>query len=301
MPTRRFRFIVFSSFRPLASKRAREIYTKILLRLTSYLQYLHFWLCIRPPCRHPSLYVTVCTITLRTFLTRSACAALSALLLLAGEFSLGAQLLQPKEPMPSFEVATIKPWRPSTVVSPVGAGRPPKEVPVGAAAPVGDRVHFIGQIELLIEAAYGLPFSSGDRILGGPDWIRSESDRYEVTGKIDDAHYATIQKTSPAQRQEQVSLMEQSLLTDRFKFSAHIETREMPGYVLVVAKGGSKLDRAQGDAKSQMSFVRNGQENELRATAVSVEELAQSPGLPGGSIPITTTSRRRRKAIRVRL
>lgn len=207
--------------------------------------------------------------------------AFSALLLLIGEFSLDAQLLQPKEPMPSFEVETIKPWKPPAI-APVGAGAPQKvvkEALVGAVAPVSDRIHFLGQIELLIEAAYGRPFSSDNRILGGPDWIRNESDRHEVTGKLDDPLYAAIQKMSPVQQQEQVSLMEQSLLANRFKFRAHIETKEMPRYALVVAKGGNKLERAQADAKSQMSFVRNGQENELRATAVSVEELAQSPFL----------------------
>jgi len=214
----------------------------------------------------------------RTFGARSAGAAL-ALLLLAGVYSLGAQLLQPKEPVPSFEVASIKPWRPSSVMSPVGSGSPQrvKVVPTGAAPPVGERVHFIGQAELLILAAYGLPFSSSNRIVGGPDWIRSESDRYEVMGKIDDAHYAAIRRMSPAQQQEQVSLMEQALLIDRFKFRAHIENREMPRYALVVAKGGSKLERAHDDDKSQLSFVRNGQESELRATGVSVEELARSP------------------------
>jgi len=162
--------------------------------------------------------------------------------------------------------------------------------PVGAAPPIGDRVHFIGQIELLIEAAYGLPFSSGVRILGGPDWIRNESDRYEVTGKIEDANFAAIRKMSSAQQQEQVSLMEQSLLADRFKFKAHIETREMPEYALVIAKGGSKLERAQADATSQLSFVRNGQENEIRATAVSVDELARSPFLRTDKRQIVNTT-----------
>lgn len=217
-----------------------------------------------------------------TFSARSARVALPALLLLVGEFSLGAQLLQPKEPMPSFEVATIKLWKPSIVISPEGAGSPQKvaeEVPVGAAAPVADRVHFIGEIELLIEAAYGLPFSSNDRVLGGPDWIRTTSDRYEVIGKIDDAHYAAIQKMSAAQQHEQVSRMEQSLLANRFKFRAHIETREMPRYALVGAKGGSKLEQAQGDAKSRLSLVPSGYGSELRAPAVSVGELAQSPFL----------------------
>jgi uncharacterized protein (TIGR03435 family) len=213
---------------------------------------------------------------------KTAGVALAALLPFVTEFSLDAQLLLRKEPMPSFEVATIKPWKQPVISPPVGAGAPQKATkvaPVGAVAPVGERIDFIGQIESLIEAAYGLPFSSDNRILGGPDWIRNESDHYEVTGKIDDALYAAIQMMSPVQQQEQVSWMEQTLLADRFKLRAHIETREMPRYALVVTKGGSKLERAQGDAKSQLSFVRNGQENELRATAVSVEELAQSPFL----------------------
>jgi bla regulator protein blaR1 len=60
---------------------------------------------------------------------------------------------------------------------------------------------------------------------------------------------------------------------------AHIEDREMPRYALEVAKGGDKLERAHEDDKSQLSFVQNGQENQLRATAVSVEELARSPFL----------------------
>jgi uncharacterized protein (TIGR03435 family) len=178
--------------------------------------------------------------------------------------------------MPSFEAATIKPWSPPAVVSPQ---RPVKLVPMGGPAPVTDRVHFIGQIELLIEAAYGLPISSENGILGGPDWVRSESDRYEVTAKIDDAQYAAISKMTIAGQQEQVSLMEQSLLADRLKFKAHIETRQMPGYALLVAKGGSKLAPAQDGAKTQLSLARNGRENDLSATAVSIEELARSPFL----------------------
>ena len=210
-------------------------------------------------------------------------AGLSMLLILPGEFSLPAQLVQPKEPMPSFEVVTIRAWRPNPVPAPTGGGGPQKvpvkEAPVGAFAPISDRVHFIGEIELLIENAYGLPFSSDDRILGGPDWMRSTSDRYEVTAKIDGAQLAAIQKMSPAQQHEQVALMEQTLLADRFKLRAHIETRERPKYALVAAKGGSKLKAPEGDAKSRMALVPDGQANELRATAVSMEELAQSPFL----------------------
>jgi uncharacterized protein (TIGR03435 family) len=46
-------------------------------------------------------------------------------------------------------------------------------------------------------------------------------------------------------RREQMLLMAQSLLAERFKRAAHVETREMPIYDLVVAKGGPKLTVAK--------------------------------------------------------
>jgi uncharacterized protein (TIGR03435 family) len=205
--------------------------------------------------------------------TMSAGSLLAALLMTG--FTLPAQMLHPKDPIPSFEVATIKPWKPP---APTGNPPPVKYVPVGTPAPVSDRVGFIGEIELLIEAAYSLPISSSNRILGGPSWIRDQSERYQITAKIAAGDYAAIQKMSPVEQKRQVSWMQQSLLADRFKFGAHIETRQIPRYALVVASGGSKLEQAPGDA-SLMSLAQVGQHVELRATAVSAEELAQSPFL----------------------
>jgi uncharacterized protein (TIGR03435 family) len=51
---------------------------------------------------------------------------------------------------------------------------------------------------------------------------------------------------TPSQQREQVALMEQSLLADRFKLKVHFETVEMPVYGLVIAKYGAKLDRPRG-------------------------------------------------------
>ena len=216
------------------------------------------------------------------FAARSAGVARSALFLLVAGFSLRAQLLQPKEPMPSFEVATIRPWSPSTVIPPVGAGRPQKvmkEAPVGAAAPVGDRVQFIGQIELLIEAAYGLPFSSNNRILGGPEWIRSESDRYEVIAKIDDAHYAAIQKMSlrtaagtgllDGAISACGSLQIQSAHRDQGDAKVCSDRRE----------GWKQIGAGSRRCEEPIVVRPKWTENELKATAVSVEELARSPFL----------------------
>src|SRR5262245_14837795 len=56
--------------------------------------------------------------------------------------------------------------------------------------------------------------------------------------------------TAPVQeRNQQLRLMMQSLLADRFKLVLHREQREIPVYALVVAPGGTKLQPALADRK----------------------------------------------------
>ena len=72
------------------------------------------------------------------------------------------------------------------------------------------------------------------QVQGGPTWI--ESERYSISAKAESA----------TTRQLMASVMLQQILKDRFKLKAHFETREVPGYVLTVAKGGAKLQPFQG-------------------------------------------------------
>ncbi len=67
------------------------------------------------------------------------------------------------------------------------------------------------------------------QILGGSSWMAA--DRFDVEAKTDDqkADYAHLR------------LMLQSLLEDRFKVRLHRDTKELPIYSLVVAKGGPKI------------------------------------------------------------
>jgi len=51
-----------------------------------------------------------------------------------------------------------------------------------------------------------------------------------------------LQRCSPLR--EQVQLMVQSMLQDRFQLKPHFETRELPVYDLVVGKDGSKIKRS---------------------------------------------------------
>lgn len=67
------------------------------------------------------------------------------------------------------------------------------------------------------------------QISGGPGWI--DSDRFDVEGKADDLNASF----------EQLRLMLQSLLEDRFQLKLHRETREASVYTLVVAKDGPRI------------------------------------------------------------
>jgi uncharacterized protein (TIGR03435 family) len=92
-----------------------------------------------------------------------------------------------------------------------------------------------------------------------------------------------MQKTTPAQQREQVDLMEQSLLADRFKLKVNFDTREMPVYALVIAKGGTKLTPSKdGESSKLFSLPDNHQQNEMTANAVTLDQFAHSPLWGGG-------------------
>jgi len=195
------------------------------------------------------------------------------------------QILHATGDRPSFEVATIKPWKrppppPSDITIPV---KVMKMAPVGADGPPADRLDMILPISILITSAYNLPVGSESRIIGGPDWLRQDIDQFEIQAKIEDSDYAAMQKMTPPQQREQVALMEQSLLADRFTLKVHFETREMPVYALVVAKGGPKLTAAKNDESSRISTLGNQQGSEMTAVAVTLGQFAVSPLLTGAA------------------
>ena len=124
---------------------------------------------------------------------------------------------------PAFEAASIKPNKsgsPLLMMQPQPGGR-------FAATNV--------TLGMLIRNAYQLP---AFRILGGSNWM--ESDRFDVAAKATD---------DPPQ--EQIRLMLQKLLAERFKLSVHNETRQQPVFELVVARRdgrrGPQLRRTQVD------------------------------------------------------
>lgn len=96
-----------------------------------------------------------------------------------------------------------------------------------AIQPGGRFISTNATVRLLIQNAYQL---RRFEVLGGPSWIDSEG--YDI-----DARPAAGGEITRAQTWE----MLQSLLEERFALRTHLETRELPLYVLEVEKSGPKL------------------------------------------------------------
>jgi uncharacterized protein (TIGR03435 family) len=123
-------------------------------------------------------------------------------------------------------------------------------------------------LENMITTAYGLVMP--DQISGLPGW--AHSDTFDVEAKMDEDTAAAM-KALPKPDFKRVYLsMMQSLLADRFQLKVHHETRELPVYNLVIAKGGSKLREAATDDKGWMSMS----SKQMSATAVDIHSLTFS-------------------------
>lgn len=151
----------------------------------------------------------------------------AALLLLAAAYGLFAQ----SGARPAFQVASVK-------RGPVYADDPTHH-PMGGGYQPGGRLHMVNMPLIdLIQFAYAdhdsphwLPLPRY-LVVGGPAW--ADTDGYDIDAKPE----------SPVDP-KQMWLMTQTLLADRFKLVLHRETRQLPVYVLQVAKGGPKLPPAK--------------------------------------------------------
>jgi bla regulator protein blaR1 len=158
-----------------------------------------------------------------------------------------AQILHAPAPLPSYEVATIKPW------DGTGYGLP---------------------LRNYIASAFGLNPSAVTRLIG-PDWINRKS--FVIRGKVPDSVQEAMKKMPPEERYKETRLMQQSLLAERFKLKVHFETHELPVFELMPAKGGSNLKEFAPDAQpqsSQWSMGPRGQMNQMRGISVSISMIA---------------------------
>jgi uncharacterized protein (TIGR03435 family) len=102
-------------------------------------------------------------------------------------------------------------------------------------------------VRALIMDAFGL---QPQQLIGEPDWMPSA--RYDITAQTS----ADLVPTEPG-TVGQAQLMMQRLLADRFRLAVHTERRELPIYVLTVARSdrrlGPRLRTAALDCQALMS------------------------------------------------
>jgi uncharacterized protein (TIGR03435 family) len=128
--------------------------------------------------------------------------------------------MMPASAKPEFTVATIRPSRP--------------DAPRGGYGFRGQDVTTTNvTVNWLIKLAYNV---HARQISGGPAWLDSE--KYDIIGRPD----------TPGQpSRDQMKLMVQKLLADRFQLKFHTEKRELPVYAMVVLKTGAKITVSAGD------------------------------------------------------
>jgi uncharacterized protein (TIGR03435 family) len=145
---------------------------------------------------------------------------------------LTTELTHAQMPSPSFEVATIKPAAPS----------PDGHTHINY--PPGDRFSATNITLLtLMQWAYGMPER---QILEGPSWLSST--RFDIQAEADIGE--KMKSLNSEQGNELKRRMVQALLVERFQLKLHTESRTLPAYDLVVAKGGTKLQLSQSNGKS---------------------------------------------------
>lgn len=150
---------------------------------------------------------------------------------------------------PAFEVASIKP------------GNPDSRMLRSAITPGGNLRAENVTVRTLMEDAYRmLPF----QLSGGPGWI-------------DDDHFEILAKGDPAATADQVRLMLQVLLEDRFRLVLRRETKEQT-ISRLTAKGEPKLSKPAENARAGFTTTtqRDGTVNHVSFKATSMAGLANS-------------------------
>jgi uncharacterized protein (TIGR03435 family) len=176
------------------------------------------------------------------------------------------------EPVPSFEVASVRENKSGERTGPYFRFEGSQFVVVN------------NNLLTIIRTAWRLP---PEQVLGGPDWVRSERERFDILAKAPDGS-----------ARPQMDQMVRALLAERFKLKTHPATRDVPMYALVMArpdrKRGPQLSESSVDCNSSRAAANRGERGELppamngRPSCV----LQSSPGsIRGGGVQIADFAR----------
>jgi len=155
---------------------------------------------------------------------------------------------------PEFEVASVKPNRSGEIGSNFNRR-------------AGGGIEAINvSLKDLILFAYDI---REQQLAGGPAWL--DKVRYDVVAKPKENDNPAGARRSFEEDFRQIRLKMRSLLADRFQLAVHNETRSLPIYALVVAKGGPHLTAST----SQWLTIHN-QKGRVECKKVTMKEFAEN-------------------------
>jgi uncharacterized protein (TIGR03435 family) len=132
-----------------------------------------------------------------------------------------AILAQATAPQPAFETATVTPNS------------------SGSASSKTDWDNgLVRSTNVSLRRYIASAYDVDDDQISGPDWLGT-------------ARFDLVAKAAAPVEDQQIMAMLRTLLAERFQLALHRETREMRGYALIMAQGGSKLRRAAPDGNSR--------------------------------------------------
>jgi uncharacterized protein (TIGR03435 family) len=185
---------------------------------------------------------------------------------------------------PEFEVASVK-----RVATKDGA--PLLHLPEHVAAEMGfaggpgskdpGRIDYSKvTLKMLLVRAYNLKPSQ----ISGPGWL--ETEQYTIAAKL-----------PPGTNADQLRLMLQKLLTERFQISLHREVKERPVYRLTVAKNGPKLKPPEeppqfgNDAERSEALKKQMEQNQARMIALMAASKGRRSSTRSFGLRSATTER----------
>jgi uncharacterized protein (TIGR03435 family) len=136
---------------------------------------------------------------------------------------------------PAFEVASVKPSNPNPDPS-----NPLSMIALMMPQPGGRFTATNTPLRMLIMAAFELQQEA--QLAGGPPALLAA--KYDITARVADTATIATKDLPP---------LLQSLLADRFKLKTHTETRELPAYDLVLARGDGRLGPELKPSRSDCS------------------------------------------------
>jgi uncharacterized protein (TIGR03435 family) len=152
---------------------------------------------------------------------------------------------------PEFDVATIKP------AAPQADGR--TNVRMSADTDTGKLIYSNVNLKEVIGKAWKVQQYQ----VSGPAWL--ESARFDIVARF-----------APHSTGEQIPLMLQSFLSDRFKLTLHRETKELAVYTLTVAGKGPKFKTAESASGIKSNTTRTQRHVVAKVSMESFAEFLSS-------------------------